>query len=61
MAQNHAFLKRQGLEPRIALRAQSRGTSSVVSESADVIAVVKAGHKLYSARIPVKVTIGGCG
>ena len=32
-----------------------------VGESADVIAVVKAGGKLYSARKAVKVTIGGCG
>jgi sulfur-oxidizing protein SoxY len=32
-----------------------------VSESADIIAVVKAGDKLYSVRTPVKVTIGGCG
>ena len=31
-----------------------------VGESADVIAVVKAGDKLYSARQAVKVTIGGC-
>jgi sulfur-oxidizing protein SoxY len=32
-----------------------------VGESADVIAVVKAGDKLYSARKAVKVTVGGCG
>jgi len=32
-----------------------------VGESGDVITVVKAGDKLYSARTPVKVTIGGCG
>jgi sulfur-oxidizing protein SoxY len=31
-----------------------------VGESSDVIAVVKAGDKLYSARKNVKVTIGGC-
>ena len=31
-----------------------------VGESADVIAVIKAGDKLYSARQAVKVTIGGC-
>ena len=31
-----------------------------VSESSEIIAVVKAGDKLYSARQAVKVTIGGC-
>ena len=30
-------------------------------ESSDVIAVVKAGGKLHTARKPVKVTLGGCG
>ncbi len=32
-----------------------------MGESSNVIAVVKAGGKLYSARKEVKVTIGGCG
>ena len=32
-----------------------------MGKSADVIAVVKAGGKLHSARKSVKVTIGGCG
>ena len=32
-----------------------------MGKTADVIAVVKAGGKLYSARKGVKVTIGGCG
>jgi sulfur-oxidizing protein SoxY len=32
-----------------------------VGESGDIMAVVKSGDKLYSARKPVKVTIGGCG
>ena len=32
-----------------------------MSETSDVIAVVKAGGKMYSARKNVKVTIGGCG
>lgn len=32
-----------------------------MGKTSDVIAVVKAGGKLYSARKPVKVTIGGCG
>ncbi len=32
-----------------------------MAKTADVIAVVKAGGKLYSARKRVKVTLGGCG
>ncbi|MBU0501062.1 MAG: thiosulfate oxidation carrier protein SoxY [Gammaproteobacteria bacterium] len=32
-----------------------------MGKTGDVIAVVKAGGKLYSARKSVKVTIGGCG
>jgi sulfur-oxidizing protein SoxY len=32
-----------------------------MGKTSDVIAVVKAGGKLYSARKEVKVTIGGCG
>jgi sulfur-oxidizing protein SoxY len=32
-----------------------------LSKTGDVVAVVKAGDKLYSARKKVKVTIGGCG
>lgn len=32
-----------------------------MGESGDVIAVVQAGGKLYSARTNVKVTVGGCG
>ncbi len=32
-----------------------------MGKTGDVIAVVKAGGKLYSARKGVKVTIGGCG
>lgn len=30
-------------------------------ESSDVVAVVKSGGKLHTARKPVKVTLGGCG
>ncbi|MBI3562235.1 MAG: thiosulfate oxidation carrier protein SoxY [Gammaproteobacteria bacterium] len=30
-------------------------------ETSDVIAVVKSGNKLFSAKKPVKVTLGGCG
>jgi sulfur-oxidizing protein SoxY len=32
-----------------------------MGKTADVVAVVKAGDKLYSAKKEVKVTIGGCG
>ena len=32
-----------------------------MGKTGDVVAVVKAGGKLHSARKPVKVTIGGCG
>ena len=42
------------MKPAVSIRVK-------VGESADVIAVVKSGDKLYSARKAVKVTIGGCG
>ena len=32
-----------------------------MAKTSDVIAVVKAGGKLYSTKKEVKVTIGGCG
>jgi sulfur-oxidizing protein SoxY len=32
-----------------------------MGKTANVIAVVKSGGKLYSAKKEVKVTIGGCG
>jgi sulfur-oxidizing protein SoxY len=32
-----------------------------MSETSNIVAVVKAGGKLYSAQKMVKVTIGGCG
>jgi sulfur-oxidizing protein SoxY len=32
-----------------------------MAKTADVVAVVKSGDKLYSAAKSVKVTIGGCG
>ena len=37
------------------------GTRIKVAKTSSVIAVVKAGGKLYSAGREVKVTIGGCG
>jgi sulfur-oxidizing protein SoxY len=36
------------------------GTRIKMGKSGDVIAVVKAGGKLYTAKSEVKVTIGGC-
>ncbi len=32
-----------------------------MGKTAEVVAVIKAGGKVYSARKPVKVTLGGCG
>jgi len=48
------FFPGKRMKPAISIRVK-------VGESADVIAVVKSGDKLYSARKAVKVTIGGCG
>ena len=47
------FYPGKRMKPGLSIRVK-------VGESADVIAVVKAGDKLYSARQAVKVTIGGC-
>jgi len=44
----------EGAEPFVSTRIKMGAT-------ADVIALVKAGGKLYSAKKEVKVTIGGCG
>lgn len=32
-----------------------------MAKTSDVVAIVKAGGKLYTAKKPVKVTLGGCG
>ncbi|OGT88152.1 MAG: thiosulfate oxidation carrier protein SoxY [Gammaproteobacteria bacterium RIFOXYA12_FULL_61_12] len=48
------FVLGEGAEGFVATRIKMGKTS-------DVIAVVKAGGKLYSARRNVKVTVGGCG
>jgi len=37
------------------------GTRIKMGKTSDVVAVVKAGGKLYTAKKEVKVTIGGCG
>ena len=47
------FHQGKRMKPGISIRVK-------VAESADIIAVVKSGDKLYSARKAVKVTIGGC-
>ncbi|MGB7551675.1 MAG: thiosulfate oxidation carrier protein SoxY, partial [Chromatiaceae bacterium] len=47
------FSLKPGCVPDIGIRVK-------MSEYGDVLAVVQAGGKLYSARTNVKVTIGGC-
>ena len=49
-----AFTLGEGAEGFVSTRIK-------MGKTGDVIAVVKAGGKLYSARKSVKVTIGGCG
>jgi len=53
--------------PLVAIFKMGEGAKAYAStrikmgKSGDVIAVVKAGGKLYSAKQDVKVTVGGCG
>ena len=62
-----ALLVEKNGTPLSAIFNLPEGTMADVStrlkmgKTGDVIAVVKAGGKLYSARKSVKVTIGGCG
>ncbi len=62
-----ALLVEKNVLPLSAVFNLPEGTLADVStrlkmgKTGDVIAVVKAGGKLYSARKSVKVTIGGCG
>ena len=62
-----ALLVEKNGTPMSAIFNLPEGTLADVStrlkmgKTGDVIAVVKAGGKLYSARKSVKVTIGGCG
>jgi sulfur-oxidizing protein SoxY len=62
-----ALLAEGNASPLVATFALVAGAVPDVStrikmgKTSDVIAVVKAGGKLYSARKSVKVTIGGCG
>jgi sulfur-oxidizing protein SoxY len=65
--QSISILADKNATPLIASFELPEGTEAYVStrikmaQTGDVIAVVKAGGKLYSARKNVKVTIGGCG
>ena len=62
-----ALLVEKNGTPMSAVFNLPKGTLADVStrlkmgKTGDVIAVIKAGGKLYSARKSVKVTIGGCG
>jgi Predicted secreted protein len=62
-----ALLVEKNANPLSAIFHLPKGTLPDVStrvkmgKTGDVVAVVKAGGKLYSARKGVKVTIGGCG
>ncbi len=61
------LLVEQNNIPLAATYELTEGTEAYVSnrlkmgKTSDVIAVVKSDGKLYSAKKPVKVTIGGCG
>lgn len=50
---NGIFHLGKRMKPEVSIRVK-------VGESGEIVAVVKAGDKLYSARKAVKVTIGGC-
>ena len=52
------FVARFNLKPGCVADVSTRVK---MGESGDIIAVVKADGKLYSARTNVKVTVGGCG
>ena len=62
-----SVLVEQNAVPLTATYDLPAGTEAYVSnrikmgKTSDVVAVVKAGGKLYSAKKSVKVTIGGCG
>ncbi|MCP4409283.1 MAG: thiosulfate oxidation carrier protein SoxY [Gammaproteobacteria bacterium] len=62
-----ALLVEKNARPLTASYDLAEGTEAYVSnrikmgKTSDVVAVVKAGGKLYQAKKSVKVTIGGCG
>ncbi|MCB1860602.1 MAG: thiosulfate oxidation carrier protein SoxY [Chromatiaceae bacterium] len=66
-AQSIALIAVNNPAPLVASYDLGEGTEGFVStrikmgKSGDVVAVVNAGGKLYSAKKEVKVTIGGCG
>lgn len=66
-AESIAIIAEKNPSPLAAMFEMGPGAEGFVStrikmgKTGDVIAVVKAGGKLYSARKGVKVTIGGCG
>jgi sulfur-oxidizing protein SoxY len=66
-AESIALLAEGNASPMVATFELGEGALADVStrikmgKTSDVIAVVKANGKLYSARKSVKVTIGGCG
>jgi sulfur-oxidizing protein SoxY len=66
-AESIALLAEGNASPMVATFELGAGANADVStrikmgKTSDVIAVVKANGKLYSARKSVKVTIGGCG
>ena len=66
-AESIALLADSNASPLVATFALQNGglpdvsTRIKMGKTGDVIAVVKAGGKLHSARKSVKVTIGGCG
>ncbi|MDJ0740126.1 MAG: thiosulfate oxidation carrier protein SoxY [Gammaproteobacteria bacterium] len=66
-AESIALLAEGNAQPLVATFAMGAGALADVStrikmgKTSDVIAIVKAGGKLHSARKSVKVTIGGCG
>lgn len=52
------------LAGRVALTDAARGFFSArvkMAKTSDVYAVVKAGGKLHTAKLSIKVTVGGCG
>jgi len=66
-AESIAIIASNNPSPLVANFALGKGTAGFAStrikmgKTGDVVAVVKAGGKLYSAKKEVKVTIGGCG
>ncbi len=66
-AESISIIASNNPSPLVASFILGKGTAGFAStrikmgKTGDVVAVVKAGGKLYSAKKEVKVTIGGCG